>query len=59
MLNKKLIIGFIIALIALIVVGFVALNFVPHNDILDLNLTLLSIPTVKPFPIRKLFLKLL
>ena len=39
MLNKKLIIGFIIALIALIVVGFVALNFVPHNDILDLNLT--------------------
>ena len=39
MLNKKLIISFIIALIALIVVGFVALNFVPHNDILDLNLT--------------------
>jgi hypothetical protein len=39
MLNKKLIIGFIIALIALIVVGFVALNFVPNNEILDLNLT--------------------
>ena len=39
MLNKKLIIGFIIALIALIVVGFVALNFVPNNDVLDLNLT--------------------
>ena len=39
MLNKKLIIGFIIALIALIVVGFVALNFVPNSDVLDLNLT--------------------
>lgn len=39
MLNKKLIIGFIIALIALIIVGFVALNFVPNNDMLDLNLT--------------------
>ena len=39
MLNKKLIIGFIIALIALIVVGFVALNFVPNNEVLDLNLT--------------------
>ena len=39
MLNKKLIIAFIIALIALIVVGFVALNFVPNNDVLDLNLT--------------------
>lgn len=39
MLNKKLIIGFIIALIALIVVGFVALNFVPTNDLIDLNLT--------------------
>ena len=38
-MNKKLIIGFIIALIALIVVGFVALNFVPNNDVLDLNLT--------------------
>ena len=39
MLNKKLIIGFIVALIALIVVGFVALNFVPNNEVLDLNLT--------------------
>ena len=39
MLNKKLIIGFIIALIALIIFGFVALNFVPNNDMLDLNLT--------------------
>lgn len=39
MLNKKLIISFIVALIALIVVGFVALNFVPTNDVLDLNLT--------------------
>ena len=39
MLNKKLIISFIVALIALIVVGFVALNFVPNNEILDLNLT--------------------
>ena len=27
MLNKKLIIGFIIALIALVVFGFIALNF--------------------------------
>ena len=35
MLNKKLIIGFIVALIALIIVGFVALNFVPNNDVLD------------------------
>ena len=39
MLNKKLIIGFIIALIALVVVGFIALNFVPTTDVLDLNLT--------------------
>ena len=39
MLNKKLIIAFIVALIALIIVGFVALNFVPNNDVLDLNLT--------------------
>ena len=39
MLNKKLIIGFIVALIALIVVGYVALNFVPTNEVLDLNLT--------------------
>ena len=39
MLNKKLIISFIIALIALIVVGFIALNFVPTTDVLDLNLT--------------------
>ena len=39
MLNKKLIIGFIVALIALIVVGYVALNFVPNNEVLDLNLT--------------------
>ena len=37
MLNKKLIIGFIIALIALIVVGFIALNFVPTGDIVNLN----------------------
>ena len=39
MLNKKLIIAFSVALIALIIVGFVALNFVPNNDVLDLNLT--------------------
>ena len=39
MLNKKLIIAFIVALIALIAVGFVALHFVPNNDVLDLNLT--------------------
>lgn len=39
MLNKKLIIGFIVALVALIVIGFAALNFVPTNDVLDLNLT--------------------
>ena len=39
MLNKKLIIGFIAALIALIVIGFVALNFVPTTDVLDLNIT--------------------
>ena len=39
MLNKKLIVGFIVALVALIVIGFVALNFVPTNDVLDLNLT--------------------
>lgn len=39
MLNKKLVIGFIIALIALIVVGFIALNFVPTHDVLDLNIT--------------------
>ena len=39
MLNKRFIIGFIAALIALIVIGFVALNFVPTTDVLDLNLT--------------------
>ena len=39
MLNKKLIVGFIVALVALIVIGFVSLNFVPTNDVLDLNLT--------------------
>jgi len=39
MLNKKLIIGFIIALIALIVVGFIALNFVPTGDLINLNVT--------------------
>ena len=39
MLNKRFIIAFILALIALIVVGFIALNFVPTNDILDLNAT--------------------
>ena len=39
MLNKKLIVGFIVALIALVVIGFAALNFVPTNDVLDLNLT--------------------
>lgn len=39
MLNKKLIIGFIVALVALIVIGFAALNFVPTTDVLDLNLT--------------------
>ena len=39
MLNKKLIIAFIVALIALVVVGFVALHFVPNNDVLNLNLT--------------------
>ena len=39
MLNKRFIIGFIAALIALIVIGFVALNFVPTSDVLDLNLT--------------------
>ena len=39
MLNKRFIIGFIAALIALIVIGFVALNFVPTADVLDLNLT--------------------
>ena len=37
MLNKKFIIGLIIALIALIVVGFIALNFVPTGDIVNLN----------------------
>ena len=37
MLNKKVIIGFIIALIALIVIGFVALHFVPNGDLTDLN----------------------
>ena len=39
MLNKKLIITFIVALIALIAVGFVALHLVPNNDVLNLNLT--------------------
>ena len=39
MLNKRFIIGFIAALIALIVIGFVALHFVPTTDVLDLNLT--------------------
>ncbi len=39
MLNKKLIIAFIVALIALIAVGFVALHLVPNNDVLNLNLT--------------------
>lgn len=39
MLNKRLIVGFIVALVALIVIGFVALNFVPTSDVLDLNIT--------------------
>ena len=42
MLNKRFIIAFILALIALIVIGFIALNFVPTNDILDLNATALE-----------------
>lgn len=37
MLNKKVIIGLIIALIALVVVGFIALNFVPTEDLSVLN----------------------
>ncbi len=37
-MNKKLI-GLIVALIAIIVVGFVALNLVPNGDFADLNLT--------------------
>ena len=39
MLNKKVIIGFILALIALIVIGFIALNFVPTDDLINLNET--------------------
>ena len=39
MLNKKVIIGFIIALLALIVIGFVALNLVPNDNLMDLNLS--------------------
>ena len=39
MLNKRFIIAFVLALIALIVIGFIALNFVPTDDILDLNAT--------------------
>ena len=42
MLNKRFIIAFVLALIALIVIGFIALNFVPTNDILDLNATALE-----------------
>ena len=39
MLNKKVIFGFIIALLALIVIGFVALNLVPNDNLMDLNLS--------------------
>lgn len=39
MLNKKVIIGFIIALLALIVVGFIALNIVPTTDLTDFNVS--------------------
>ena len=39
MMNKKVIIGFIIALLALIVIGFVALNLVPNDNLMDLNLS--------------------
>ena len=42
MLNKRFIIAFILALIALIVIGFIALNFVPTNDLIDLNGTALE-----------------
>ena len=37
MLNKKVIIGLIIALIAIVVIGFAALNFVPNNNLINLN----------------------
>ena len=37
MLNKKFIIGFLIALIALIVIGFIALNLAPTGDLINLN----------------------
>ena len=39
MLNKKLILSLIAALIAIIVIGFVALHFVPTADIVDFNIT--------------------
>lgn len=39
MLNKKLILSLIAALIAIIVIGFVALHFVPTSDIVDFNIT--------------------
>ena len=38
-MDRKVIIGFLIALIAIIVVGFIAMNFVPTNDIINLNVT--------------------
>ena len=39
MLNKRFIIAFIIALLALIVVGFLAMHFVPTDDLLDVSIS--------------------
>lgn len=38
-MDRKVVVAFFAALVALIVVGFVAMNFVPTTDLIDVNIT--------------------
>ena len=53
MLNKKLIIGFIAALIALIVIGFAALNFVLVIDLVFIYCLLFFVLKIFYYPLLR------